>query len=552
MLQELHVSNYALIDRIDVTFHPGLNIITGETGAGKSIMLGALSLIMGARADSRTVRRSEKKSVIECMFDPSKAPGLKEMLQADDIDWDDAQIILRRELSPGGRSRAFINDTPVSLTRLREIGLQLVDIHSQHQNQLLADPAFQLAIIDAMADNSERLEQYSRLYTEYRAALKRLKVAKNALSHTSENAELIEYQLSRLEEFDLKEGEQAALEKERDNQANMAELKDGLDRALDALTAGKRNILELLGEVDGACSDIDTLLPSDEDIPGRLEQARIELSDIADTLMAIDEKLGADPAQLEYIEERLDRLYELQRRHKVSSEKELITLRDNMRASLERLEDGPADVARLETAARKARAAARADAEKITEARKDAASRLSAELKERAMPLGMKNLQCDIKVEPADMSASGMDSVQFMFAFNKNQPLMPVQGVASGGEISRLMLSLKAIVAHKMQLPSIVFDEVDTGVSGEVAARMGSMMKEIADNMQVIVITHLPQVAAKGAHHFKVYKEDDEHATHTRIAELTPDERIEELSIMLGGDAASDTTRAAARTLLGI
>ncbi|MCM1483575.1 MAG: DNA repair protein RecN [Muribaculaceae bacterium] len=552
MLQELHVSNYALIDRIDVTFHPGLNIITGETGAGKSILLGALSLILGARADSRTVKRAENKSVIECVFDPAGIPGIQPLIESFDIDWDSEQCILRREISPGGRSRAFINDTPVSLAQLKEVALLLVDVHSQHQNQLLADPRFQLSIIDAIASNGDRLEQYAVLYTRYRQALRKLKAAKTAIQHTSENAELIEYQLSKLEEFGPRAGEQEELERERDNQANATELKTALDRALSALTSGHSNILSLLTDVDEAVTDMDQLIPAEENIAARIEQARIELTDIAETLAGIDERLGADPEELERIELRLDELYDLQKRHKVSSEDELIALRDKLRADLERLESGPAAISELENAARKARAAARAAADEITEARREAASRFAAMLSERAIPLGMKNLQCEIKIEPTDMSLTGTDRVEFLFAFNKNQPLIPVQGAASGGEISRLMLCIKAIVADKMQLPSIVFDEVDTGVSGEVAARMGAMMQDMSRNIQVIVITHLPQVAAKGAHHFKVYKEDDESATHTRISELSTEQRIEELSIMLGGDLASETTRAAARTLLGL
>lgn len=552
MLQELHVSNYALIDRIDVNFYPGLNIITGETGAGKSIMLGALSLILGARADSRTVRRTEKKSVIECMFDPSDAPELCGMFDEADIDWEPAQCILRREISPSGRSRAFINDTPVSLSFLREVALKLVDVHSQHQNQLLSDENFQRSIIDALADNGNRLERYGELFNNYRSALRRLKVAKSKLQHTNENAELIEYQLERLEKFDLKSGEQAELERERDRQAELTDLKSSFDTALDILSTNKRNILSGLNDVIDACADLEPVLDANSRIRERLEQTRIELTDIAETLSDANENLAADPAELEYIEQRLEQLYELQKRHKVASEDELIQLRDRLRADLAHLEEGPAAIAELETAARKARAAARAAAKEITEARTKAAAVFADMLRERAVPLGMKNLRCEIRVENADMTVSGMDRIEFLFAFNKNQPLIPVQGAASGGEISRLMLCIKAIVADRMKLPSIVFDEVDTGVSGDVAARMGTMMQDIARNIQVIVITHLPQVAAKGAHHFKVYKEDDDTATHTRISELSTEARVDELSMMLGGDRASEATRMAARTLLGL
>lgn len=552
MLKELHVSNYALIDNIDVNFYPGLNIITGETGAGKSIMLGALSLILGARADSRTVKKTEKKSIIETVFDVTDNDSLRLLLSEADIDTDDSVCILRREISPGGRSRAFVNDTPVTLSQLHDIALRLIDLHSQHQNQLLTQPDFQRSIIDALADNSDRLLKYEKLFNDYRLALRRLKVAKASLRHTDENADFIRYQLQQLDEFDPQPGEQAELEAERNAQTKANELKSSLVEAIDILSQGTANILSGIDTLAGACSEFDELLNPDDDIPSRLDRIRIDLADIANSLESANEKLYADPAELERIETRLSELYSLQQRYKAESEADLIEMRQRLRSSLDALEEGPEAITRLENEARKARAAAKAAAAEITEARQKAASRFADELRNRAMPLGMKNLCCEVAVEPTDMNITGADNVEFRFAFNKNQPLMPVAGVASGGEISRLMLSIKAIVADKMQLPSIVFDEVDTGVSGEVAARMGNMMRDIADNLQVIVITHLPQVAAKGAHHFKVYKEDDEHATHTRIAELSSEQRVDELALMLGGEQASEAARENALTLLKI
>lgn len=552
MLKELHVSNYALIDNIDVNFYPGLNIITGETGAGKSIMLGALSLILGARADSRTVKKTEKKSIIETVFDVTDNDALRLLLSEADIDTDDSVCILRREISPGGRSRAFVNDTPVSLSQLHDIALRLIDLHSQHQNQLLTQPDFQRSIIDALADNSDRLLQYEKLFNDYRLALRRLKVAKASLRHTDENADFIRYQLQQLDEFDPQPGEQAELEAERNAQTKANGLKSSLIEAIDILSQGTANILSGIDTLTGVCTDFDELLNPDDDIPSRLDRIRIDLADIANSLESANEKLYADPTELERIETRLSELYSLQQRYKAESEADLIEMRQRLRSSLDALEEGPEAITRLENEARKARAAAKAAAAEITKARQKAASRFADELRNRAMPLGMKNLCCEVAVEPADMNITGADNVEFRFAFNKNQPLMPVAGVASGGEISRLMLSIKAIVANKMQLPSIVFDEVDTGVSGEVAARMGNMMRDIADNLQVIVITHLPQVAAKGSHHFKVYKEDDEHATHTRIAELSSKQRVDELALMLGGEQASEAARENALTLLKI
>lgn len=551
MLKSLHISNYALIDVIDIDFHAGLNIITGETGGGKSIMLGALSLLLGGRADSKTVRNSDRKSVIEAVFSVADNLSLRQYCSDADFDWDNERMILRREIAPSGRTRAFINDTPVTLERLREVGLRLVDIHSQHQNQLLSDASFQLDVIDSLANNQVKLAEYGQLYAAYRAAVHRLKATKAAIARDVENADFMQYQLKRIEELDLQTDELVSLEAEREQLSDAADIRQLYDRALQSLSYGEPNVMSLLAEAEGAIADIVETLPADAAVAERMENIATELSDICETLRLCSGNYPIDAARdLEAIDERIGRINGVMQRHNVSDSNQLIDLATKMRQRLQRLDDADALLSDLEKQARAARRQAMDAAQEISQMRKSAAEEFSKVLHDTAMPLGMKNLVCDITVEPADLSATGVDKVEFRFAFNKNQIPASVGSTASGGEISRLMLSVKSIIARKMALPSIIFDEVDTGVSGDVADRMGGMMQSIGSHIQVIAITHLPQVAAKGAHHFKVYKHDTETSTVTHIEELTPDQRIGEIALMLSGDSANAVARAAASSLL--
>lgn len=552
MLKSLFISNYALIDKVDITFHRGFNIITGETGAGKSIMLGALSLILGERADLRAVRDSGKKSVIEATFDVSDFPALKEYCLANDIEWDDSLCIMRREVSSAGRSRAFINDSPVTLDLLSHVAMQLVDIHSQHRNALLATPEFQLDVIDSLAGNGKLLEDYTRRYHAYRSAVKRLVETKRAIERNRADEDFTRFQLEQLDQLNLRPGEQKQLEHDRDLLANMTDIKLTLNGALDALQNSSSNVLGLLAEAEGYCESLGSVFEDDDNISERLATARIELQDIAETLSAYDRGLQADPSELDAIETRLNTIYSLQMKHHVETDEELIALREELRERLDRLENSAYTLEELEREARRAKASARELAAELSRRRKEEGERFAAMLCERAMPLGMKNLRVKVEITPADLSPTGMDKVRLLFAFNKNQEPMPVGGTASGGEISRLMLSIKAIVASRMHLPSIIFDEVDTGVSGDVANRMGEMMSEISRSLQVITITHLPQVASKGDSHFKVYKEDDEQSTHTRIRNLNDQERVDELAVMLSGSTVDEAARANARSLLNI
>ncbi|MBD5314342.1 MAG: DNA repair protein RecN [Duncaniella sp.] len=551
MLESLHISNYALIDLIDIRFHEGFNVITGETGAGKSIILGALSLLLGSRADTRVVTNPEAKSVIEAVFTVDDYPLLKDFCLKEDIEWDDERCILRREISPAGRSRAFVNDSPVPLTKLREVSMHLIDIHSQHQNQLLATPEFQLDVIDTLASNAQRLRNYQLRFNSLREAVKRLKAMRAKIERSREDEEFTRYQLEQLEELDLRPGEQAELERERDVLNNLGAIKAALSKAIGSLDGEEGGALSMVDNAAEACEDLDEVLDASDNIAERLESVRIEISDIASTLSGIDENLGADPGTLNAIEERLSSIYSLCHKHHVDDADGLIELRDSLRDKLKALDNSDGMIEELEREARRAKALAKESAMEISAARKEAAEKFGRRLAEVAMPLGMKNLRCEIRVSPSDMTATGIDSVEFMVAFNKNQPLMPVGATASGGEISRLMLSIKSIIASSMQLPSIIFDEIDTGVSGDVANRMGVMMLEISRTIQVTTITHLPQVASKGGHQYRVYKEDDEHSTHTRIALLTDEERVRSIAAMLGGSEIDDAALAAARSLLG-
>lgn len=550
MLESLHISNYALIDRIDILFHEGFNVITGETGAGKSIILGALSLILGGRADSRVVADPSSKSIIEAVFTVDGYDALKDYCLQTDIEWDDERCILRREVAPAGRSRAFVNDSPVPLSKLQAVAMRLIDIHSQHQNQLLATPEFQLMVIDTLAGNEHRLKEYSSRYNSLRDAVRRLKAMRQRVEKSKEDEEFTRYQLEQLEELALSQGEQEELENEREVLTNLTAIKNALDRAIASLTGDDTNAVDLIDTAIDACDELDGVLSEEDDVPSRLESAKIEISDIASSLENVNERLAADPGRLEAVEERLNSIYSLCHKHHLNNGDELLILRDNLRAKLRELDNSDDMVAELEKEARRAKALAKETAVEISNSRKEEAKKFSAHLRDTAMPLGMKNLQVDVVVDPADMGPTGIDSVQFMVAFNKNQNLMPVGATASGGEISRLMLSIKTIIASRMSLPSILFDEIDTGVSGDVANRMALMMREISKSIQVTTITHLPQVAAKGDTQYRVYKEDDDHATHTRIIQLTPEQRVNAIAEMLGGATIDDAARQAAISLL--
>lgn len=438
----------------------------------------------------------------------------------------------------------------MTVGQLRELAMMLVDIHSQHQNLLLADPAFQLSVIDNMAGNAARLEEYSRRYKVLRDAMRKLRALRENLRKGRDDEEFTRYQYEQLDALKLVKGEQAELEQRRDVLVHAQEISSALDGALSDLDTDDDSVTSRVSAAIRYLSMVADRLPDGDDLVGRLESVKIEVEDIVETLGDVAASLDADPRELGEIEERLSAIYSMQSRHHVDTVEELIALRETLGQRLDSIQNGDEEVAAAEKEARRAMALVKEAAAALTRSRKEAADRLAADLREAAAPLGMKNLQCEIRVSPADISHTGADNVEFLFAFNKNQPLMPVAKTASGGEISRLMLSLKSLIASHMQLPSIIFDEIDTGVSGDVACRMGEMMSGISSNIQVITITHLPQVAAKGVSHYKVYKEDDATATHTHIVCLDEEARVGELSLMLSGSATDEKSRQAAISLL--
>lgn len=559
MIESLQISNYALIDSIEIDFSKGLNVITGETGAGKSIILGALSQILGGRADSRVVTSPDRKSVVEAVFTADSAV-IDKFLTDNDIDPISdkslpdgiSRVILRRELSPSGRSRAFINDSPVGVGKLREIAIHLVDIHSQHQNLLLATPQFQLDIIDSLAGNSDLINEYHRLYHTLREDMRRLKRTRAVVAQAREDEEFLRYQLENLDKLNLVAGEEEDLERELLTLSNLSDIKENLNIALSALGTDDTGAIDMVAAASSACFALDSALDQGaaEQLSSRLDSVVAELRDILDTLQSVDAELGADPEALQIVESRIARIRQAKSRYKVESIDELLARREDIAKRIDLLESGDDQLAELERRARRSLALAREAAARLTQSRKAQAEAFAEALRQRAVPLGMRNLQVDIHLSPADLSSTGADTIEFLFAFNKNQPLQPVGLTASGGEISRLMLSIKAIIAEHMSLPSVIFDEIDTGVSGDVAQRMGALMLEISRFSQVIAITHLPQVASKGDVHFRVYKEDDEDATHTHIRRLADSERIDEIAIMLSGDSADPAARANAEQLL--
>lgn len=550
MIRSLHISNYALIDTLTLDFAPGFNIITGETGAGKSIMLGALGLLLGAKAESKAIRQSDRKSVVEAVFSVEGNAPLAAWAVKNDIEWDPSECIMRREIAPGGRTRAFINDSPVTVSLLGEAGAMLIDIHSQHQNRLLGSSGFQQQILDSIGGCGELLTEYKGKWSALRAAEKKLDATVKAIEANRADEEFIRFRLGQLEDARLVAGEQEELESERELQANMTGIKQSLTSALEALSDSDYSATSQLADAIDAMGDLTEVLDGVQQLIERLESAKVEVQDIAETLSDYDNNLSADPRVLDEIEERLTEIYALENRHKVDSVEALISIRDDFRSRLSQLEDADVEVADLKKAVKNARSEADSVAKKLTEARTTAARNFAKELTEIARPLGMANLVCEIAVEHASLGPDGADSIEFRFAFNKNQTPIAVSGAASGGEISRLMLCLKAIVAGKLGLPTVIFDEVDTGVSGDVAGRMGEMMARMARSIQVITITHLPQVAALGDSHFKVYKEDDAAATHTRARVLNNEDRRSELALMLSGSATDKAAIAAADTLL--
>ncbi|MBR5169684.1 MAG: DNA repair protein RecN [Muribaculaceae bacterium] len=534
MIKQLHISNYALIDRLDIEFTDGLTIITGETGAGKSIILGALSLILGERADTKAIRDTSAKTVVETTFDIS-GYRLERFFKENDIDWDEQECLMRRELSPSGRSRAFINDTPVSLALLRELSTYLLDIHSQHSNMLLSHPSFQLSVLDSIADNGKLLDSYRQAYQDYQEATALLDKTRQAMEQLRSREDYIRFQLDQLQAMQLQPNEDQTLEALQNKLSNITSLKEALWEVEQSLDSEENSILERLSTVVQRLEEAERNLDDVSGMAARVHTTLIELKDIAHSVNGIVDTLNDDPAELARVDDRLNNIYTLQRKHNVNDVNQLIDIQHDYERQLGEIEHNDDIIKELEVRQEACRTTAMEIAAQLSAKRHDAAKRFGKELLALATPLGMKNIAFDVQFNTTGLTASGTDSIEFMMSFNKNQRLMPVKDTASGGEISRVMLCIKTIIARHIQLPSIIFDEVDTGVSGDVANKIGEMMSDIAGTIQVIAITHLPQVAALGDHHLRVFKTDTDAETLTQVESLDEQEHIMEVARMLSG-----------------
>ena len=534
MLDSISVKNLALIRQADIELCEGLNILSGETGAGKSIILGALSLILGDRADTKAIRDTSVKTVVEATFDIS-GYQLESFFIDNDIDWDEHECLLRRELSPNGRSRAFINDTPVGLNQLRELSTRLLDIHSQHSNMLLSQPLFQLSILDSIADNGNLLEHYHKQFQQYKEDERQLQETKRNIEQMRHNEDYIRFQLDQLQALQLRPDEDQELEALQSKLSNITELKEALWNVQTDLDSEEGSILQRLGIVAQRLEDAERNLNDVEGMSQRVRSALIDLKDISQSVASIVDTLNDDPAELARVDDRLNSIYALERKHNAQDVNALIAIQQDYERQLNEIEHNDDIIEELTARVEAARAAAALTAAQLSDTRHEAAKRFGKELLALATPLGMKNIAFEVSFKSTDLNTNGTDNVEFMMAFNKNQQPMPVKETASGGEISRVMLCIKTIIARHMQLPSIIFDEVDTGVSGDVANMIGEMMADISRAIQVIAITHLPQVAANGDHHLRVYKTDTDVETLTRVERLGQDEHIMEVARMLSG-----------------
>lgn len=543
MLKQLYIKDYALIDELNIDLHRGFSVITGETGAGKSIILGALGLLLGQRADIKSIKSGAKKCTVEAHFDLSRYP-MEDFFTENEIDYDLNDCILRREITATGKSRAFINDTPVTLTMMRLLGQQLVDIHSQHQNLLLQEEDFQLRTVDIIADNSEILHDYQSYFKQYQSICQLIEQQKQKISEIQERADYIRFQYQELSKVDLYPEMQTELEQERDKLSHVEEIKLNLFSAEQQFSSDEGGgILSQLKEVSRHINDITDVYPSIKETAERIDNCMIELKDLYEGIRNEVQDIDYDPQRLEQINNTLDTLYSLEQKHHVSTVEELITLRDELKEQLNTVDNSDELLQKLQEEEQQMLATCNRLAQQLTKERKKAAKIIEKEMTERLVPLGIPQVRFAIEMTDKPLSSTGADKICFLFSANTNTPMLPVAEVASGGEIARVMLSLKAMISNKVKLPTIIFDEIDTGVSGKIAEKMGQIMQEMgANDRQVISITHLPQIAARGSHHYKVRKEESIFGTTTTMVMLNKEERLQEIAQMLSG---ADITAAA-------
>ena len=549
MLKHLYIKNYALIDLLDIELYSGFSVLTGETGAGKSIILGAIGLLLGQRADSKSIKTGAERCTIEAHFDLSRY-DLQPFFTENDIDYDAEDTIIRREIN-ATKSRAFINDTPVALSMLKELGEQLVDIHSQHQNLLLNKQDFQLSVVDIIAQNQGLLAEYQESYSQLQAANRELQELKDDIEKNRQQVDFMQFQYEELQQANLVDGEQEELEQQSDMLSHAEDIKGALYEADGHLNGDQQGAVDNVRQSFQTLRNIARVLPAASELAERLESCHIELKDIADEVSSLLERTDFDPAELDRLNNRLDLLYDLEKKYHVDSVEELIAQRDLLGKQLNAIENSDDAMAELEAKCELLKGKCQQLADKLTKQRQKAAKEIEKQMQQRLVPLGMPHVRFEVSITSSALGKSGQDQVAFLFSANTSTPLQPVSQVASGGEIARVMLSLKAMISGAVKLPTIIFDEIDTGVSGKIAEKMAEMMREMGQaERQVISITHLPQIAAMGSHHYRVSKEETPQGTTSSMHLLSDEERIREIAQMVSGSDISEAAISNAKALL--
>ena len=551
MLQSIHIQNYALIESLDIDFHSGFSVITGATGAGKSIILGAIGLLVGQRADSKAIKTGASKCVVEAHFNISTYQ-LEDFFNENDLEYDGEECILRREVHASGKSRAFINDTPASLVQMKALGEKLIDVHSQHQNLLLNHEDFQLNVLDILANSREALQTYKSLYNSYKQTVRELNTLIEEAEKNRQDEEYIRFQVQQLEDAHLQAGEQEELEQELEMLTHAEDIKSSLFKVNQLMDEGEMNLVSLSKEAMQVLQSISRVYAPASEWSNRLESCYLELKDMAHEIAYASDEIEFNPTRLDYVNERLNLIYTLQQKHQLSSVEELLELTEKLNEKLDAITSSDDHIQELTQKKDLLYQQVLSQAEILTRMRTEASKEIEAQMQAYLIPLGMPNVRFAVELSPRkEPDASGMDNVSFLFSANKNGTLQQVASIASGGEIARVMLSLKAMIAGAVKLPTIIFDEIDTGVSGSIAEKMALIMQEMGQaDRQVISITHLPQIAARGAHHYKVYKEDTEVGTNSHIRILNEEERINEIAHMLSGATLTEAALNNAKALL--
>ena len=553
MLQSIFIQNYALIDKLDIAFEPGFSVITGETGAGKSIILGAIGLLLGQRADVKAIRNGATKCIVEAKFSIASY-GMEEFFKANDIEYDSEGCIIRREVNINGKSRAFINDTPASLSQMKVLGEKLIDVHSQHQNLLINKEGFQLNILDILAQDIKELTDYQNEYNEYRKVSRELDECIRQAEETRKEEDYIRFQLQQLDEAELKEGEVAELEQEAETLSHAEDIKAGLYRSAQNIGGDEGGCLTLIKDSINTLQTVCKVFAKANEWKERLESCYIDIKDISHDMDDAQEAVEFNPSRLDFVNSRLNMIYSMMQKHHVKTDAELIEIAENYRQQLDMITSSDERISELESKKQKLYDSVLRKAEILTALRTESAGKIQSQMESLLIPLGMPNVKFAVEIcRKKEPDINGLDAVNFLFSANKNGTLQNVASIASGGEIARVMLSLKAMIAGAVKLPTIIFDEIDTGVSGSIAEKMALIMQDMGrQNRQVLSITHLPQIAARGNAHYKVYKEDTETGTNSHIIRLTDEERIDEIANMLSGSTMTEAARNNARSLLGL